>query len=158
MLAAVPNPACRCQAAYITFKLAFYPAQAAISSWSYAVMGAIFALSTPLGIAIGLGVQSTYNEHSPTALAVEGIFDSISAGAQGACVLRGAGVPPLVGRACAERGVTYTCALCPEDRLKCLLAQEIVLYTWPATGCLRSSPAAVWAGRVLPPQAALRIG
>jgi len=92
------------------------------------------------------------------ALAVEGIFDSISAGAQGACVLRGAGVPPLVGRACAERGVTYTCALCPEDRLKCLLAQEIVLYTWPATGCLRSSPAAVWAGRVLPPQAALRIG
>ena len=65
------------------------------------MMGAIFALSTPLGIAIGLGVQSTYNEHSPTALAVEGIFDSISAGAQGACVRRDAGVPPLGARAAA---------------------------------------------------------
>ena len=64
-------------------------------------MGAIFALSTPLGIAIGLGVQSTYNEHSPTALAVEGIFDSISAGAGGACVRRDAGVAPLLGRAVA---------------------------------------------------------
>jgi len=99
VLAAVPNPACRRRAAYITLKLAFSPAQAAISSWSYAVMGAIFALSTPLGIAIGLGVQSTYNEHSPTALAVEGIFDSISAGATGARVRRGAGVATLVGRA-----------------------------------------------------------
>jgi hypothetical protein len=56
-------------------------AQAGITKWSYVVMGVIFAFSTPLGIAIGLGVQSTYNAHSPTALAVEGIFDSISAGA-----------------------------------------------------------------------------
>lgn len=56
-------------------------AQAGITKLSYIVMGVIFAFSTPLGIAIGLGVQSTYNARSPTALAVEGVFDSISAGA-----------------------------------------------------------------------------
>ena len=44
-------------------------------------MGAIFALSTPLGVAIGLGVQTTYSEKSPTALGVQGVFDSVAAGA-----------------------------------------------------------------------------
>lgn len=43
-------------------------------------MGAIFALSTPLGVAIGLGIQATYNEHSPNSLGVQGVFDSLSAG------------------------------------------------------------------------------
>ena len=56
--------------------------QAQISRWSYVVMGAIFALSTPLGVAIGLGVQATYSEKSPTALGVQGVFDSVAAGAR----------------------------------------------------------------------------
>ena len=55
--------------------------QAQISRWSYIVMAAVFALSTPLGVAIGLGVQSTYSEKSPTALGVQGVFDSVAAGA-----------------------------------------------------------------------------
>lgn len=55
--------------------------QAQISRWSYIIMAAIFALSTPLGVAIGLGVQSTYSEKSPTALGVQGVFDSVAAGA-----------------------------------------------------------------------------
>ncbi|KAK9818908.1 hypothetical protein WJX81_004195 [Elliptochloris bilobata] len=54
--------------------------EAAISRWSYVVMGAIFALSTPLGVAIGLGVQATYSDHSPISLGVQGVFDSVSAG------------------------------------------------------------------------------
>ena len=54
--------------------------QAQISRWSYTVMGAIFALSTPLGVAIGLGIQATYHEHSPNSLGVQGVFDSLSAG------------------------------------------------------------------------------
>ena len=55
--------------------------QAQISRWSYIIMAAVFALSTPLGVAIGLGVQSTYSEKSPTALGVQGVFDSVAAGA-----------------------------------------------------------------------------
>ena len=40
----------------------------------------IYALSTPIGIAAGLGVRSTYNPHSSTASAVSGVMDAISAG------------------------------------------------------------------------------
>ncbi|KAG0564552.1 hypothetical protein KC19_8G119900 [Ceratodon purpureus] len=43
-------------------------------------MGFTFAITTSLGIAIGMGISTTYNENSPTALMVIGIFDSISAG------------------------------------------------------------------------------
>lgn len=39
-----------------------------------------YALSTPLAIAIGLGVRSTFNPESQTTLVVNGVFDSISAG------------------------------------------------------------------------------
>ncbi|KAL2545015.1 zinc transporter 4 precursor [Forsythia ovata] len=44
------------------------------------VMACFFALTTPLGIAIGIAVSSSYNPKSPRALVIEGIFDSISAG------------------------------------------------------------------------------
>ena len=43
-------------------------------------MGTFFSLTTPLGIAIGIGISSFYNGNSPTALIVEGIFNSASAG------------------------------------------------------------------------------
>jgi zinc transporter 1/2/3 len=39
-----------------------------------------YALSTPVAIAIGLGVRSSIHPHSRTSLMVNGIFDSISAG------------------------------------------------------------------------------
>ncbi|RUP44165.1 Zinc/iron permease [Jimgerdemannia flammicorona] len=45
-----------------------------------AFMSLIFVLTTPLGIAIGIGISSTYNPNSTTALLTQGIFDSISAG------------------------------------------------------------------------------
>ncbi|KAK9768720.1 hypothetical protein K7432_000403 [Basidiobolus ranarum] len=39
-----------------------------------------YALITPIGAAIGIGIHQTYNNNSPTSLLVTGIFDSISAG------------------------------------------------------------------------------
>ena len=39
-----------------------------------------FSLTTPVGIAIGIGVSNVYNENSPTALIVEGVFNSAAAG------------------------------------------------------------------------------
>ncbi|KAG9050411.1 high-affinity Zn(2+) transporter zrt1 [Tulasnella sp. UAMH 9824] len=51
-------------------------------AWSWArYAGAVaYGLTTPIGIAIGLGVRSTYNPGSSTASAVSGCLDAISAG------------------------------------------------------------------------------
>ncbi|KAG2092547.1 ZIP-like iron-zinc transporter [Suillus cothurnatus] len=46
-----------------------------------AICGALlYGITTPLGIAVGLGVQSTYNPNSTTASIVSGVLDSLSAG------------------------------------------------------------------------------
>ena len=45
------------------------------------VLGAIlFGITTPLGIAVGLGVRETYNPDSTTASIVSGILDAFSSG------------------------------------------------------------------------------
>ncbi|KAL9412525.1 hypothetical protein AB3S75_046034 [Citrus x aurantiifolia] len=54
--------------------------QAKFKSRSMAIMATFFSLTTPVGIAIGIGISSVYEENSPTALIVEGIFNSASAG------------------------------------------------------------------------------
>ncbi|XWS27627.1 hypothetical protein CRYUN_Cryun26dG0133900 [Craigia yunnanensis] len=54
--------------------------QAQFESVSVAIMGTFFSLTTPLGIGIGIGISSFYNGNSPTALIVEGLFNSASAG------------------------------------------------------------------------------
>ncbi|KAK8526988.1 hypothetical protein V6N13_084856 [Hibiscus sabdariffa] len=54
--------------------------QAEFKSLSVAMMGAFFSLTTPLGIAIGIGVSSFYKDKGRTALIVEGVFNSASAG------------------------------------------------------------------------------
>ncbi|TKY49443.1 Zinc transporter 1 [Spatholobus suberectus] len=54
--------------------------QAKFESKSTAIMATFFSLTTPVGIAIGMGVSSVYKENSPTALTVEGVFNSASAG------------------------------------------------------------------------------
>ena len=46
----------------------------------YLGLAAFFALTTPTGVAVGLGIRSTYNANSPAALATAGVFDSISTG------------------------------------------------------------------------------
>jgi len=45
------------------------------------VAGAIiYGFTTPIGIAVGLGVRTTYNPGTPTASVVSGVMDAVSAG------------------------------------------------------------------------------
>jgi len=49
-------------------------------SWLPWFLCAAYGLTTPIAIAIGLGVRTTYNPNSFTANIVSGVLDSISAG------------------------------------------------------------------------------
>jgi len=51
--------------------------RASLSPW---LLSAGFALSTPVGVALGIGIRQSYNGASVTALLVQGVFDSLSAG------------------------------------------------------------------------------
>ncbi|XP_059284593.1 zinc transporter 5-like [Lycium ferocissimum] len=55
-------------------------AQAKLKSRVIAIMALFFSLTTPIGIVIGIGITNVYDENSPTALIVEGVFNSASAG------------------------------------------------------------------------------
>jgi zinc transporter 1/2/3 len=48
--------------------------------WTPYVMGIAYGLTTPLAIAVGLGVRKTYPPNGQTTLLVNGVFDSVSAG------------------------------------------------------------------------------
>ncbi|KAL7159208.1 hypothetical protein ABFS83_01G012600 [Erythranthe nasuta] len=54
--------------------------QAKFGTLQSTIMACFFALTTPMGIALGIGIASVYNANSPRALIIEGILDSISAG------------------------------------------------------------------------------
>lgn len=43
-------------------------------------MALFFSLTTPVGVAIGIGISSAYNENSPRALITEGILTAAAAG------------------------------------------------------------------------------
>ncbi|XP_060208481.1 zinc transporter 4, chloroplastic-like isoform X2 [Lycium barbarum] len=62
------------------FALGGCVSQAQFNSLRSTVMATFFAITTPLGIAIGIGAASSYDPHSPRALVVEGILNSVSAG------------------------------------------------------------------------------
>ncbi|KAL3476709.1 Zinc/iron permease [Aspergillus californicus] len=49
-------------------------------SWLPWILCALYGLTTPISIAIGLGVRTTYNSGSYTANVVSGVLDAISAG------------------------------------------------------------------------------
>nr|CAB3460472.1 unnamed protein product [Digitaria exilis] len=55
-------------------------AQAQFKNLSAVLMASFFAITTPAGIAAGIGVATFYNPNSPRALVIEGILDSVSAG------------------------------------------------------------------------------
>ncbi|KAH9625834.1 hypothetical protein KSS87_010123 [Heliosperma pusillum] len=55
-------------------------AQASFKSASTMCMALFFSLTTPVGIAIGIGITNVYNENSPTALIVQGLLDAVAAG------------------------------------------------------------------------------
>ena len=63
---------------YVTFEVKLL--QANFKKLSITLMGLVFALTTPMGIGIGIGITKVYDENSPTALIVEGIFNAASAG------------------------------------------------------------------------------
>ncbi len=48
--------------------------------WMPWVLGGVFGITTPIAIAIGLGVRSSFEPGSPRTLIVQGVFDAISAG------------------------------------------------------------------------------
>ena len=48
--------------------------------WTPYILGAAYALSTPIAIAIGLGIRTQFSPGSRDFLIVNGIFDSLSAG------------------------------------------------------------------------------
>ncbi|KAF8983754.1 high-affinity Zn(2+) transporter zrt1 [Entomortierella lignicola] len=50
------------------------------TSYTHYILALIFSLTTPSGVAIGVGISRTYSANSRTSLLVEGIFDSISTG------------------------------------------------------------------------------
>lgn len=54
--------------------------QAKLRSLRSSLMAGFFAITTPIGIGVGIGISSFYNASSPRALVVEGVLDSISAG------------------------------------------------------------------------------
>ena len=49
-------------------------------SWTPYIMALAYSLSTPIALSVGLGIRGTYLPGSQTALIVNGVFDSISAG------------------------------------------------------------------------------
>nr|GMC50197.1 zinc transporter 5-like [Ipomoea batatas] len=55
-------------------------AQAKFKSQAVAIMALFFSLTTPIGIVIGIGITNVYDEDSPKALIIQGIFNSASAG------------------------------------------------------------------------------
>lgn len=47
---------------------------------SMVAMALFFSLTTPIGVAIGIGISSVYDETSPTALVVQGFLEAAAAG------------------------------------------------------------------------------
>ncbi|PWZ15463.1 Zinc transporter 8 [Zea mays] len=54
--------------------------QAKFKLRSIVTMVLFFCLTTPVGIVVGVGISSVYDEDSPTALVVEGVLNSVAAG------------------------------------------------------------------------------
>ncbi|XVF71148.1 hypothetical protein PTKIN_Ptkin12aG0013000 [Pterospermum kingtungense] len=52
--------------------------QAQFKARVVAIMATFFSLTTPIGIAIGIGISNIYDENNPKALIVEGIFNTQS--------------------------------------------------------------------------------
>lgn len=59
-------------------RLAFLPPS--MGSWLPIILGLAYAIVTPIGMAIGLGLRTTYTQDTATGYYVTGIFDSFSAG------------------------------------------------------------------------------
>ncbi|XP_010691362.2 zinc transporter 1 [Beta vulgaris subsp. vulgaris] len=54
--------------------------QAAFKSASTLCMALFFSLTTPVGVAVGIGISNSYDDSSPTALIVQGLLNAIAGG------------------------------------------------------------------------------
>eukprot|EP00850_Spirogloea_muscicola_P001157 SM000004S15027 [mRNA] locus=s4:846328:851794:- [translate_table: standard] len=54
--------------------------KAGYNKLKYAIMGLLFALSTPVGIAIGISVSINYNKNDPSVLGTQGSFNAVAGG------------------------------------------------------------------------------
>lgn len=59
-------------------RLAFLPTQ--MGTFLPCLLALAYSITTPIGMAIGLGLRNTYTSDTPTGYYVTGIFDAISAG------------------------------------------------------------------------------
>ncbi|ESQ53853.1 hypothetical protein EUTSA_v10025584mg [Eutrema salsugineum] len=62
------------------FALGGCVAEAKLTPRGSAMMAFFFAVTTPIGVAIGTAIASSYNSYSVAALVAEGVLDSLSAG------------------------------------------------------------------------------
>ena len=61
-------------------RLAYLDLPRKYNQWVPVAGALLYGITTPIGIAIGLGVRTSYNPNSPTASIVSGVLDSLSAG------------------------------------------------------------------------------
>ncbi|KAJ4982073.1 hypothetical protein NE237_032910 [Protea cynaroides] len=54
--------------------------QAKFKSTAVAIMGIFFSLTTPVGIALGIGIKKNYDENSSTALMLKGFSTLLQLG------------------------------------------------------------------------------
>jgi len=50
------------------------------TSWKSILLAIVYSLSAPIGVAIGIGIRSSYNPSDPAASLSQGILDAVSAG------------------------------------------------------------------------------
>lgn len=62
------------------FALGFAAVHSAMTTFNATIVGLIYSLSTPVGVAIGIGIRETYNGNDQSTLFVQGVFDSVSGG------------------------------------------------------------------------------
>ncbi|KAJ6840393.1 zinc transporter 4, chloroplastic-like [Iris pallida] len=102
--------------------------QARFKNLSATLMAFFFAITTPMGIAVGIGISSAYNANSPRALVVEGILDSISAGI-------------LIYMALVD----LIAADFLSSRMSCNVRLQVASYMALLLGALSMSTLAIWA-------------
>lgn len=101
--------------------------QAGFNCMSAVIMACCFAITTPTGIAIGIGISSSYNEKSTRSLVVEGIFDSISAG-----ILVYMSLVDLIAADFLSK------------RMRCNRRLQVYSYVSLLSGCSAMSALAIW--------------
>lgn len=104
-----------------------WPPKSAWISWFFALL---FSVTTPLGIAIGLGVRQSFEPNSPKSLISTGVFDSLAAG-----ILIYSSLVELMGREFLESS----------EFDEAPLSRILGAFTWMALGAILMGLLGAWA-------------